>query len=73
MAKLQPSASNRRASRRAALAMLDLSGESSRRVIETKIPSRKLGNQDSDWNKIGKDFRKAIGRIDSAEGIARGR
>lgn len=73
MAKLQRLASQRRARRRAALALADLSGKSTGKVFVTKLPRRERGSQKSDWESIGKDFRVAIGKIDSAREISRGR
>lgn len=73
MTKRQRAAAKRLSERRLALAMFDLSGETSRRLAVTKVPRREPGRRASDWNMIGNDLRKAIDRIDSATGTARGR
>lgn len=73
MAKLPLSASQRRARRRAALALVDLTGKSTGKVFVTKLPNRKRGSQSSDWENIGKDFRTAIDKVGPPMEISRGR
>jgi len=73
MAKLPRSTSRRQVSRRAALAVFDLSGRSTRKVFVTKMPKRTRGSQSSDWEKIGKDFQRAIDKVGPPMEMSRGR